>query len=205
MAVCFSTRAPNADYLGFEASPEAIIAAAKKAEEVGFDAIFVNDHVIVGDDARSAPWTNVYDPLVSMSFIAAHTSHIGVGVSVLIMPYRNPIATAKAMATLDRMSGGRLIAGIGIGWNETEFAALGVPFDERCGARSNEYLRLWQACWAPGKVSFEGKFVSFADMHVSPKPLQQPHPPIWIGGSGANSNCGIPFSREFRASSHHLI
>ena len=137
MTVCFSTRAPNADYLGFEASPEAIIAAAKKAEEVGFDAIFVNDHVIVGDDARSAPWTNVYDPLVSMSFIAAHTSRIGVGVSVLIMPYRNPIATAKAMAALDCMSGGRLIAGIGVGWNETEFAALGVPFHER-GARSNE-------------------------------------------------------------------
>jgi probable F420-dependent oxidoreductase len=183
MTVCFSTRAPNADYLGFEASPEAIIAAAKKAEEVGFDAIFVNDHVIVGDDTRSAPWTNVYDPFVSMSFIAAHTSRIGVGVSVLIMPYRNPIATAKAMATLDRMSGGRLITGIGVGWNEAEFTALGVPFHER-GARSNEYLRLWQACWAPGKVSFEGKFVSFADMHVSPKPLQQPHPPIWIGAHG---------------------
>src|SRR6202040_2159121 len=104
-------------------------------------------------------------------------------VSVLIMPYRNPIATAKALATLDRMSGGRLIAGIGVGWNEAEFAALGVPFHER-GARTNEYLRLWQVCWAPGKVSFAGKFVSFADMHVSPKPLQQPHPPIWIGGAG---------------------
>jgi Luciferase-like monooxygenase len=96
MTVRFSTRAPNADYLGFVASPEAIIAAAKKAEAVGFDAIFVNDHIIVGDDARSAPWTNVYYPFVSMSFIAAHTMRIGVGVSVLIMPYRNPIGTAKA-------------------------------------------------------------------------------------------------------------
>ena len=182
MTVRFSTRCPNTDYLGFEASPEAIVAAAKKAEEVGFDAIFVNDHIIVGADARSAPWTNVYDPFVAMSFIAAHTTRIGVGVSVLIMPYRNPIATAKALATLDRMSGGRLIAGVGAGWNEAEFAALGVPFHER-GARTNEYLRLWQACWAPGKVSFAGKFFSFADMHVSPKPLQQPHPPIWIGGA----------------------
>jgi probable F420-dependent oxidoreductase len=182
MTVGFSTRAPSADYLGFEASPEAIVMAAKKAEEVGFDAIFVNDHIIVGDDVRSTPWTNVYDPFVAMSFIAAHTMRIGVGVSVLIMPYRNPIATAKALATLDRMSGGRLIAGIGVGWNEAEFAALGVPFHER-GARTNEYLRLWQVCWAPGKVSFTGKFVSFADMHVSPKPLQRPHPPIWIGGA----------------------
>jgi probable F420-dependent oxidoreductase len=182
MTVQFSTRAPNADYLGFEASPEAIVAAAKKAEEVGFDAIFVNDHIIVGDDARSAPWTNVYDPFVAMSFIAAHTKRIRAGVSVLIMPYRNPIGTAKALATLDRMSGGRLIAGVGTGWNEAEFAALGVPFRER-GARTNEYLRLWQACWAPGKVSFAGTFVTFAEMHVSPKPVQQPHPPLWIGGA----------------------
>jgi probable F420-dependent oxidoreductase len=181
MAVRFSTRCPNSDYLGFETSPEAIVAAAKKAEEVGFDAIFVNDHIVVDNSARAAPWTNVYDPFVSMSFIAAHTARIGVGVSVLIMPYRNPVATAKSLATLDRMSGGRMIAGIGVGWNDTEFAALGVPFHER-GARTNEYLRLWQACWAPGKVSFAGKFFSFSDMHVSPKPLQQPHPPIWIGG-----------------------
>src|ERR1700730_1136523 len=115
MTVRFSTRAPNADYLGFEASPEAIVTAAKKAEEVGFDAILVNDHIIVGDDARSVPWTNVYDPFVAMSFIAAHTTRIGVGVSVMIMPYRNPIATAKGLATLDRMSGGRLVAGIGQG------------------------------------------------------------------------------------------
>jgi probable F420-dependent oxidoreductase len=180
MTIRFSTRAPNSDYLGFEASPEAIIAAAKKAEEVGFDAIFVNDHIVVGDDARSAPWTNVYDPFVAMSFIAAHTTRIGVGVSVLIMPYRNPITTAKALATLERMSGGRVIAGIGVGWNEAEFAALGVPFHER-GARTNEYLRLWQACWTPGKVSFAGRFVTFADMHVSPKPVRPP--PIWIGGA----------------------
>ena len=182
MSVRFSTRCPNSDYLGFEPSPEAIVAAAKKAEEVGFDAIFVNDHIIVDSSSRAAPWTNVYDPFVAMSFIAAHTTRIGVGVSVLIMPYRNPVATAKSLATIDRMSGGRLIAGVGAGWNEAEFAALGVPFHER-GARTNEYLRVWQACWAPGKVSFAGRFFSFSDMHVSPKPVQQPHPPIWIGGA----------------------
>ena len=182
MTVQFSTRCPNADYLGFEASPDAIILTAAKAEALGFDAVFVNDHIIVDSSARAAPWTNVYDPLVAMSFIAAHTHRIGVGVSVLIMPYRNPVATAKSLATLDRMSGGRLTVGVGAGWNEPEFAALGVPFNER-GARTNEYLRLWQACWAPGKVSFAGKFFSFADMHVNPKPVQQPQPPIWIGGA----------------------
>jgi len=182
MTVRFSTRCPNADYLGFEASPGAIIVAAAKAEAEGFDAVFVNDHIIVDGSPRSAPWTNTYDPLVALSFIAANTNRINLGVSVLIMPYRNPIASAKSLATIDRMSGGRLIAGVGVGWNEAEFAALGVPFHER-GARTTEYLRIWRACWAPGTVSFAGKFFSFADMHVSPKPLQQPHPPIWIGGA----------------------
>jgi probable F420-dependent oxidoreductase len=199
MTVRFSTRAPNTDYLSFEASPEAIIAAAKKAEEVGFDAIFVNDHIVVGDDARSASWTNVYDPFVAMSFTAAHTTWIRVGVSVLIMPYRNPITTAKALATLDRMSGGRVIAGIGVGWNEAEFVALGVPFHER-GARTNEYLRLWQACWVPGKVSFAGRFVTFNDMHVSPKPVRPS--PIWIGGA---SEAALRRGVAADADAHHSV
>ena len=180
--VQFSFRPPNADYLGFEATPEGIITTACKAEVLGFDAVLVNDHIIVDGSPRSAMWTNTYDPLIALSFIAAHTTRIRLGTSVLIMPYRNPVATAKMMATLDRMSGGRVIAGVGVGWNEAEFQALGVPFRER-GARTTEYLRVWQACWAPGEVSFEGQFFSFTNMHVNPKPQQQPHPPIWIGGS----------------------
>jgi probable F420-dependent oxidoreductase len=182
MTVRFSCRCPNTDYLGFEATPEGIVESAAKAEELGFDAVFVNDHIIVDGSARSAPWTNTYDPLVALSFIAANTTRICLGVSVLIVPYRNPIATAKMLATIDRMSSGRLIAGVGVGWNEAEFNALGVPFRER-GARTTEYLRIWQACWAPGKVSFSGKFFTFSDMYVSPKPVQQPYPSIWIGGS----------------------
>jgi probable F420-dependent oxidoreductase len=182
MTVRFSCRCPNADYLGFEATPEGIITTAVKAEELGFDAVFVNDHIIVDGLPRSAPWTNTYDPFVSLSFIAANTTRIDLGVSVLVVPYRNPIATAKLLATLDRMSNGRLIAGVGVGWNEAEFKALGVPFHER-GARTTEYLQIWQACWAPGEVSFDGRFFRFSNMHVSPKPLQQPYPPIWVGGS----------------------
>jgi alkanesulfonate monooxygenase SsuD/methylene tetrahydromethanopterin reductase-like flavin-dependent oxidoreductase (luciferase family) len=89
----------------------------------------------------------------------------------------------KSLATIDRMSGGRLIAGIGVGWNEAEFAALGAPFHER-GARTDKYLRLWQACWAPGKVSF-GPGDSFRSRRCmsTRKPVQEPHPPIWIGGA----------------------
>ena len=178
----YSFRLPNADYLGFPATPQAIIETACKAEELGFDALFVNDHVIVDDAPRSAPWRNVYDPLMVLSHVAARTSTVLLGTSVLIMPYRNPIVTAKMVATLDQLSGGRAIAGVGAGWNEAEYDALGVPYHER-GARTTEYLRLWQACWEPGPTTFHGRFFSFDQMHVSPKPLQQPHPPIWIGGS----------------------
>ena len=180
--VAYSFRLPNADYLGFPATPEAIIRTACKAEELGFDAIFVNDHVIVDDSPRSAEWRTVYDPFMVLSYAAARTTTVKLGTSVLIMPYRNPIVTAKMFATLDQMSEGRAIAGVGAGWNEPEYNALGVPFRQR-GARTTEYLRLWQACWKPGPVTFHGRFFSFDDMHVSPKPLQQPHPPIWIGGS----------------------
>ena len=182
----FSFRLPNADYLGFPATTQAIVETAQKAEDLGFDALFVNDHVIVDDSPRSEPWRNVYDPMMVLSYVAAHTSKIMLGTSVLIMPYRNPIVTAKMLATLDQMSGGRAIAGVGSGWNQEEFDALGEPYRQR-GSRTNEYLRIWKACWAPGPTTFDGRYYSFTDMHVSPKPLQEPHPPIWIGGSGTGS------------------
>ena len=180
--VQFSFRPPNADYLGFQATPEGIIETACKAEALGFDAVLVNDHIIVDGATRSASWRNTYDPLMVLSYVAARTTRIRLGTSVLIMPYRNPIAAAKMIATLDQMSGGRVIAGVGTGWNEAEFDALGVPFHQR-GARTTEYLRLWKACWAPGETTFHGRFFSFDNMHINPKPLQQPHPPIWVGGS----------------------
>ena len=181
--VHFSFRLPNADYLGFPATTEGILESACRAEELGFDAVLVNDHIIVDSTPRVVDsWGNTYDPLMVLSYIAARTTRIRLGVSVLIMPYRNPIATAKMLATLDQLSGGRAIAGVGVGWNEAEFKALGVAFHER-GARTTEYLRLWQSCWAPGKTTFRGRFFAFEDMHINPKPVQQPHPPIWIGGS----------------------
>ena len=179
----YSFRLPNADYLGFPATPQAISETAAKAEALGFDALFVNDHIIVDDSPRNAPWRNVYDPLMTLSYVAAQTSKALLGTSVLILPYRNPVVTAKMIATLDQLSGGRAIAGVGAGWNQAEYDALGVPYRER-GARTTEYLRLWQACWTPGPTSFHGRFFSFTDLHINPKPAQQPHPPIWIGGSG---------------------
>ena len=185
--VQFSFRPPNADYLGFPATTQGIVESACKAEEQGFDAIMVNDHVIVEDSPRLAEsWGNVYDPLVVLSYVAAKTSRAMLGTSVLILPYRNPVVTAKMFATLDQMSGGRAIVGAGAGWSESEFAALGEPYRER-GARTTEYLEIFKACWAEGKSTFHGKFFNFEDMHVNPKPLQQPHPPIWVGGSSRAS------------------
>ncbi len=181
-----SFRLPNADYLGFPATTEAIVETAVKAEELGFDALFVNDHVIVDDSARSESWRNVYDPLMVLSYVAARTERVMLGTSVLIMPYRNPVVTAKMIATLDQMSGRRAIVGVGSGWNEAEYKALGVPFRQR-GARTDEYLRIWQACWEEGATTFQGRFFSFENMYVYPKPLQQPHPPVWIGGSSGAS------------------
>src|SRR5215470_7063668 len=192
--VQFSFRPPGADYLGFEATPEGIIETACKAEELGFDAVLLNDHIIVDGSPRALPsWGNTYDPLIGLSYIAARTTRIRLGTSVLIMPYRNPVATAKQLATLDQLSGGRVIAGVGAGWSEAESEALGVPFRER-GARSTEYLRVWQACWGPDPVSFRGRFFSFTDMRARPKPRQQPHPPIWIGGG---SDAALRRTAEF--------
>jgi alkanesulfonate monooxygenase SsuD/methylene tetrahydromethanopterin reductase-like flavin-dependent oxidoreductase (luciferase family) len=90
--------------------------------------------------------------------------------------------TAKMVATLDQLSAGRAIAGVGVGWSESKFSALGVPFRQR-GTRTDEYLAIWQACWGPDPVTFRGKFFACDRMHIGTKPVQQPHPPVWIGGS----------------------
>lgn len=180
--VQFSFRSPNSDYLGFPATPKGMVETACKAEELGYDTVVVNDHTLVDDSPSRIQWRNCYDSLTVLSYIAALTTRIRLGPSVLIMPHRNPMVTAKMIATLDQLSGGRIVAGVGMGGTEAEYAAMGVPFRER-GARTTEYLRVWQACWAPGVTSFQGKFFTFDNMYSEPKPRQQPHPPIWVGGS----------------------
>ncbi|MEM7250552.1 MAG: TIGR03619 family F420-dependent LLM class oxidoreductase [Pseudomonadota bacterium] len=178
----FSFRPPNADYLGFRATKEGILETSLLAESLGFDTLFLNDHIIVkGPDEMVASWGNTFDPLVTLGYLAARTERIRLGTSVLIMPYRQAVTSAKMIATLDQLSDGRMTVGVGAGWVEAEFDALGVSYDDR-GPRTDEYLRVWQACWAPDPVSFKGEYVNFEAMRCSPKPIQQP-PPIWIGGS----------------------
>ena len=122
------------------------------------------------------------EPLALLNYVAAITTRVKIGTSVVILPYRNPIVVAKMLATTDQLSAGRLIFGAAVGWMEPEFAALNVPFADR-GSFSDECLRLIKLLWTEEKVSFEGRYFSFADMQASPRPLQHPHPPIWVGGN----------------------
>jgi probable F420-dependent oxidoreductase len=155
---------------------------ARGAEDMGFDSIWVTDHLLVPRTLDIIYRDNMLEPIALLSHLAAVTQRVRVGTSVIILPYRHPITVAKMLATIDQLSGGRLIFGAAVGWMEEEFQALGQPFAER-GVMSDEHLRLIRALWTSEVVSFAGKYTHFTDMQASPRPVQQPHPPIWIGGN----------------------
>jgi probable F420-dependent oxidoreductase len=123
-----------------------------------------------------------YDPLITLSWLAGDTCKVELGTSALVLPYRHPLNTAKMASNLDRLSNGRFILGVGVGWAEQEHKVLGVPFKQR-GAVADDYLGAIKAFWSSDVATYEGKFVSFRDIHTAPRPVQSPHPPIWIGGS----------------------
>ena len=156
-------------------------AVVRLAERLGFHGVSIGDHVVIPQaDAKviSPFW---YDPFVLGAAIAATAPKLRLVFNTLIAPYHHPLALAKALSSLDVLSGGRVTAGIGVGWMEREFEALGVPFKER-GARTDECVRAMKAAWTEERPSFQGRFFSFRDIAFQPRPLQQPHPPIWIGG-----------------------
>jgi probable F420-dependent oxidoreductase len=164
------------------ASPEAIRRVAQRAEQLGYDGIWVSDHIVIPHSAADRFGSMFYEPLTVLGFAAACTSKIRLGTTVLILPYRNPLVTAKVLSTLDVLSGGRVTAGVGVGWTEDEFKALGVAFQER-GALSDEYLAAFEALWTQEKPAFRGQYVRFENIAFAPKPAQKPHIPIWIGGN----------------------
>ncbi len=180
------------------AKPETLVPLAEHAERLDYDALWVTDHIVLPVEAASRyPYSSTgrfvvdttadyLEPLASLAFIAARTRRIRIGTSVLVVPIRHPLEAAKALATIDVLSGGRLIVGAGAGWLAEEFAALGVPFADRA-ARTEEYLRVFKEVWTNPRPRFDGAFVKFADIAVEPKPVQKPHPPIWIGGRGARA------------------
>jgi probable F420-dependent oxidoreductase len=154
----------------------------RRAEDLGFDSVWVTDHLLVPQTMEIIYRDHMLEPLALLSHIAAISTRVKIGSSVVILPYRNPIVVAKMLATIDHLSAGRLIFGAAVGWMEEEFAALRAPFAER-GAFSDECLRLITMLWTHDKVSFDGRYFTFQDMQASPRPVQQPHPPIWVGGN----------------------
>jgi probable F420-dependent oxidoreductase len=155
---------------------------AKRAEELGYDAIAASEHIVMPPDLvpeMGAYWT---DALTVMTFAAGATTRIRVNSSVIVLPYHEPIAYAKAISTLDVLSGGRVTVTFGVGMARGEFRALGVPFEKR-GRVTDEYIDVLRVLWTAEKPEFHGEFVDFADIYFEPKPVQKPHPPIWIAGS----------------------
>ena len=162
---------------------QGVIDLAVGAEKLGFDSVWASEHVFnvsyVYDRIGDKPY---YEPLTVLTYVAAMTSTIGLGTSVLVLPYHNPIRLAKVAATLDVLSGGRVMLGVGVGVIEEELEAMGSPFAER-GAISDEMIAVMRELWTKDDPSFLGKYHSFSGMKFTPKPVQKPHIPIIIGGT----------------------
>jgi probable F420-dependent oxidoreductase len=168
-------------------------AVAVAAERAGFDFLSVSDHLVVPANLKShypysptgafaaAEHGYCLDQLATMAFLAGCTERLRLLASVMVVPHRPAMLTAKMISTIDVLSNGRVILGAGAGWMEEEFALLGAPFKER-GAVTDEYLAAFQELWTKDAPAFNGKHVSFSDLLFYPKPVQKPHPPIWIGG-----------------------
>jgi probable F420-dependent oxidoreductase len=167
---------------GATSYPEALLRVAQAAETAGFDSLWAGEHHVIATTSSRIPATARFlNPVVALTFVAAHTRTIRLGTGILLLPQHHPLILAKELASLDVLSGGRLMVGIGVGWAEEEFEALGVPFRER-GARADEYLAAMRAIWSEETPDFHGRYVSFHDVLAYPHPVQRPTPPIIIGG-----------------------
>ncbi|WP_068272909.1 LLM class F420-dependent oxidoreductase [Aldersonia kunmingensis] len=182
--------------IGTGARPDIISAVARRAEERGFATLWSGEHVVMVDDPASPyPYTedgkiavpaaaDWLDPMITLSFAAAATSTIRLGTGVVLLPEHNPVIMAKQVASLDRLSGGRLTFGVGIGWSREEFDALGIPFERRA-ARTVRYLDAMRTLWRAdgGPASYESEFVGFDRIRVNPSPSQDPLPIVFGGNS----------------------
>jgi probable F420-dependent oxidoreductase len=158
---------------------------ARAAEAAGFESLWGGEHVVLPDPqappSPMAPHEPILDPIVALTYCAAVTTRVRLGTGIIILPQRNPLVLAKELASLDRLSNGRLIFGVGVGYLEPEFRALGAPFERR-GAVTDDYLAAMRAIWSQDKPAHQGAFVSFANVQAHPQPPQRPHPPIVVGG-----------------------
>ncbi len=183
--------------LGPQASPENLIRVAQRAEELGYDSVWVLERLLwplnprepyPASDDGSLPeaFQSVLDPIETLTFVAAYTKKVRLGTSVLVLPYHTPIQLARRLATLDVLSGGRVDVGVGVGWSRDEFEAAGTPFERR-GARSDEFLQAMIALWTKDPVKFDGQFYRIPESKVGPKPVQKPYPPIYVAGYGPHA------------------
>lgn len=165
--------------------PDAAARIARLAEAAGFDSLWAGEHVVLPDPrvppSPMAPGERILDPLITLAYLAAHTTTIRLGTGIIILPQRNPLVLAKELASLDTLSSGRLIVGVGVGYLEPEFRALGIPFTDR-GARTDDYLAAMRAIWTRDEPAYDGRFVSFAGVQAHPQPGRLP---VVIGGHSA--------------------
>jgi probable F420-dependent oxidoreductase len=173
--------------MGSMSQPDALAEASQAAEAAGFDSVWAGEHIVLPDPqvppSPMRPQDPALDPLLALAWAAAHTATIRLATGIVILPQRNPLVLAKQVATLDVLSGGRLMLGIGAGYLEPEFRAVGANFGDR-GAVTDEYLDAMNALWYDRHPAFHGRFADFAGIDAYPRPLQQPIPLI-IGGHTA--------------------
>ena len=162
-------------------SPASMKSWATLSEALGYHIIMTSDHIAITPDVQSRYPAPFYEPLSLLGWLAGVTTKIEIGTTVIIVPYRNPLELAKATANVDQLSDGRFILGVGIGWAQEEFHVLNAAYKSR-GAVTNEYLAAVKLLWTQDVASYNGKFISFDDVHTAPRPIQTPHPPIWVGG-----------------------
>lgn len=167
------------------AEPDAAVQVAQAAEAAGFDSVWTAEHVVLPDPQEppspAPPRTPMLDPAVALSYVAAHTSTIGLATGIIILPQRNPVVLAKELASVDVVSKGRLWFGYAAGYLHQEYAALGIPFDDR-GARCDEYLEAMLELWDSDAPTFNGETVRFGNIDAWPRPVQRPHPRLIVGG-----------------------
>jgi probable F420-dependent oxidoreductase len=171
---------------------ENIVGLAKGAENAGFDSLWVLERLIwpinpqdpypgTTDGKFPTDWQYIFDPLETLTFVAGKTEKIALGTSVIDVLFHNPVILARRFATLDVLSGGRAIAGCGIGWSRDEYQVSGVPFEKR-GKRQDEYIQILKKIWTDDVVEFKGQFYNIPASKIGPKPIQKPHIPIYLGG-----------------------
>ncbi len=165
--------------------PEGAAHIARVAEEAGWESLWVGEHVVLPEPRTRAspmnPRDRILDPIVVLTYLAAHTRGVKLGTGVIILPQRNPLVLAKQLASLDVLAGGRLILGVGAGYLEPEFQAIGVPLEDR-GMRTDEYLEAMKAVWSMEQPAYHGRYTEFGGIQAYPHPLQQPYPHIVVGG-----------------------